>query len=152
MTSVFPEFLARMEKAYPDWPIALFRCDNGRGKYDNRLFRGILRVSGILLEPAPPYTQHKNGKSVRIIQTLVTKAHSMLIDAKLHTAIWAEAISTVAYLHKCSPSWPLLHKTPYEVLNPGKKPVIHHLWRFGCQAYKLVPPPQRMHRRFGERS
>ena len=62
MTSVFPEFLARMEKAYPDWPIALFRCDNGRGKYDNRLFRGILRVSGILLEPAPPYTQHKNGQ------------------------------------------------------------------------------------------
>ena len=141
-----------MEKAYPDWSIARFRCDNGRGEYDNRLFRGILRVSGISFEPAPPYTQHKNGRSERMIQTLVTKARSMLIDAKLPTAMWAEAISTPAYLHECSPSRPLLHKTPYEMLNQGKKPVIHHLWRFGCQAYKLVPPPQRKHRNFSERS
>jgi len=106
-----------MEKVYPDWPIARFRCDNGRGEYDNRLFREILRVLGISFEPAPPYTQHKNGKSERMIQTLVTKAHSMLIDAKLPTAMWAEAISTAAYLHERSPSWPLLHKTPYEMLN-----------------------------------
>jgi len=152
MTSVFQEFLARMEKAYPDWPIARFRCDNGRGEYDNRLFRGILRVSGISFEPAPPYTQHKNGKSERMIQTLVTKARTMLIDAKLPTAMWAEAISTAAYLHERSPSRPLQHRTPYEMLNQGKKPAFHHLRRFGCQAYKLVPPPQRKHRKFGERS
>ena len=150
--AVFQEFLARMEKAYSDWPIARFCCDNGRGEYDNRLFRGILRVSGISFEPAPPYTQHKNGKSERIIQTLVTKAHTMLIDAKLPTAMWAEAISTAAYLHEHSPSRPLQHKTPYEMLNQGKKPVIHHLRRFCCQAYKLLPPPQRKHKKFGERS
>jgi len=152
MTSVLQEFLARMEKAYPDWPVARFRCDNGRGEYDNRLFRGILRVSGISFQPAPPYTQHKNGKSERMIQTLVTKARTMLIDAKLPTAMWAEAISTAAYLHERSPSRSLQHKTPYEMLNQGKKPVIHHLRRFGCQAYKLVPPPQRKHRKFGEHS
>jgi len=152
MTSVFQEFLARMEKAYPAWPIARFRCDNGKGEYDNRLFRGILRVSGISFEPAPPYTQHKNGKSERMIQTLVTKARTMLIDAKLPTPMRAEAISTAAYLHTCSPSRPLQHQTPYEMLNQGRKPIIHHLRRFGCQAYKLVPPPQRKQRRFGERS
>ena len=87
MTSVFQEFLARMDKAYPKWPIARFRCDNGRGEYDNRLFRGILRVSGISFEPAPPYTQHKNGKGERMIQTLITKARTLLIDAKLPTAM-----------------------------------------------------------------
>jgi len=152
MTSVFQEFLAQMESAYRDWPMARFRCDNGREEYDNRLFRGILRVSGISFEPAPPYTQHKDGKSEQIIQTLVTKARSMLIDAKLPTAMSVEAISTAAYLQERKPSRPLLHKTPYEILYQGKKPVIHHLRRFGCQAYKLVPPPQRKHKRFGERS
>ena len=76
MTSVLQEFLARMNKAYPEWPIARLRCDNWRGEFDNCLFRGILPVSGISFEPAPPYTQHKNGKSERIIQTLVTKART----------------------------------------------------------------------------
>jgi len=82
MTSASQEFLPRMEKAYPAWPIARVRCDNGKGEYDNRRFRGILGVSGISFEPAPPYTQHKNGKSERMIQTLVTKARTMLIDPK----------------------------------------------------------------------
>jgi len=39
--------------------IKRFRCDNGRGEYDNTLFRRILAGSGISYEPAsPPYTQH----------------------------------------------------------------------------------------------
>ena len=100
MTSVFQEFLARMNKAYPKWPIARVRCANARGEYDNCLFRGIHRVSGISFEPAPPYTQHKNGKSERMIQILVTKARTLIIDAKLPTAMWAEEIMTSSYLHE----------------------------------------------------
>ena len=41
--------------------IKRFRCDNGRGEYDNTLFRRILTGSGISYKPSPPYTQHKNG-------------------------------------------------------------------------------------------
>jgi len=152
MTSVFQEFVARMDKAYSKWPIARFRCDNGRGEYDNRLFRGILPVSGISFEPAPPYTQHKNGKSEQMIQTLVTMSRTLLIDAKLPTAMWAEPIMTSSYLHEWSASRLLNHKSPYTMLNDGKKPVIHHLRRFGYLAYKLIPPPQRINRKFGERS
>jgi len=140
MTSDFQEFLARMDKAYAQWPIARFRCDNGRGEYDNHLFRGILPVSEISFEPAPPYIQHKNGKSERVIQTLVTKARTLLINAMLATAMWAEAIMTSSYLHERSPSRPLNHKSPSEMLNEGKRPGIHHLRRFGCSAYKLIPP------------
>ena len=109
-------------------------------------------MSGISFEPAPPYTQHKNGKSERMIQTLVTKVRTLLIDAKLLTAMWAQAIMTSSYLHERSPSRPLNHKCPYEMLNEGKKPAIHHLRRFGCSAYKLIPPPQRTNRKFGARS
>ena len=152
MTSVFQEFLSRMEKAYPQWPITRFRCDNCRREYDNRLFHRILRVSGISFEPAAPYTQYKNGKSERMIQTLVTKACTILIDAKLPTAMWAEAIMTSAYLYKRSPSRPLGNKSPYEKLNEGKKPSIRHLRRVGCSTYKLIPPPQRTNQKFSERS
>ena len=84
-------------------------------------------MSGISFEPAPPYMQHKNGKSERMIQTLVTKARTLLIDAKLPTAMWAEAIMTSSYLHERTPSRPLNHRSPYEMLNEGKKPAIHHL-------------------------
>jgi len=59
---------------------------------------------------------------------------------------------TSLYLHERSPSQPLNHKSPYEMLNDGKKPVMDHLWRFGCLAYKLIPSPQRTNMKFGERS
>lgn len=119
-----------------------FRCDNGRGEYDNSLFRGILRVSAISLEPSPPYTQHKNGVSERMIRTLVTKARAMLLDSRLPDRFWAEAINTATYLHNRSPSRPLSNKTPYEVLQ-NNKPEISHFRRFGCAAFKLIPEEQR---------
>ena len=143
VVSVFQELLASLDKKYPKWPITRFRCDNGRGEYDNSLFRGILRVSGISFEPSPPYTQHKNGVSERMIRTLVTKARAMLLDSRLPDKFWAEAINTAAYLHGRSPSRPLCNKTPYEVLQ-NKKPEISHLRRFGCAAYKLIPEEQRV--------
>jgi len=143
VVSVFQELLASLDKKYPEWPVTRFRCDNGRGEYDNSLFRGILRVSGISFEPSPPYTQHKNGVSERMIRTLVTKAWAMLLDSQLPDMFWAEAINTAAYLHDRSPSRPLSNKTPYEVLQ-NKKPEISHFRRFGCAAYKLIPNEQRV--------
>jgi hypothetical protein len=74
VVSVFQEFQARVEKSLPGHTITRFRCDNGRGEYDIGLFRGILCMGGISFEPSPPYTQHKNGVSERMIRTIVTKA------------------------------------------------------------------------------
>ena len=92
--------------------IRRFRCDNGRGEYSNKTFQKILGDSGITFEPAPPYTQHKNGVSECLIQTLNTKARSMLLDAKLPKKFWAEAIATATYLHQRSPSNSLEGLTP----------------------------------------
>ena len=150
VVSVFQELLASLEKKYPQWPMVRFRCDNGRGEYDNSLFRGILRVSGISFEPSPPYTQHKNGVSERMIRTLVTKAPAMLLDSKLPDQFWAEAINTASYLHDRSPSRTTGGHTPYEKLRK-KKPEISHLRRFGCPAYKLIPEEQRSGK-FSERA
>jgi hypothetical protein len=53
--------------------IKRFRCDNGRGGYNNALFFQILASFGITYEPAPPHTQHKIGVAERMIRTLNTK-------------------------------------------------------------------------------
>ena len=143
VVSIFQELLASLDKKYPEWPVTLFRCDNGRAEYDNSLFRGILRVSGISFEPSPPYTQHKNGVSEGKIRPLVTKARAMLHHSQLLDRFWAEALNMAAYLHDPSPSRPLGNKTPYEVLQ-NKKPKISHFRRFGCAAFELIPEEQRV--------
>ena len=83
VTSRFQEFKLRVEKMFPQFPLCRFRCDNGKGEYDNRFFRGILRASGVSFEPSPPYSQHKNGVSERMIRTIVTKARTMMLDSRL---------------------------------------------------------------------
>ena len=131
------------------YKIRRFRSDNGRGEYSNKTFQKILGDSGISFEPAPPYTQHKNGVSERMIRTLNTKARSMLLDAGLSKKFWAEAISTATYIHRRSPSNSLEGLTPYELLT-GDKPKLHHLRRFGCTVYKHIPKDQRRNGKFGE--
>jgi len=142
VVSVFQEFQAMVDTQYPEYTIRRFRCDNGRGEYDNTFFRGILRVRGISFEPSPPYTQHKNGVSERMIRTISTKARSMLLDSRMEDIFWAEAVNTATYLHSRSPSFSLHGRTPYEVLN-GRKPELQHLRRFGSAAHKLIPAEQR---------
>jgi len=150
VVSVFQDLQARIEKQYPDWLIIRFRCDNGRGEYDNSLFRGILRVGGIAFEPSPPYTQSKNGVSECMIRTIIRKARAMLIDSKLDDDFWAQAVSTALYLHARTPSQSISGATPYEKLT-GKKPELGHLRRFGCAAYKFIPKELRKGK-FSERS
>ena len=132
--------------------IKQFRCDNGSGEYNNSLFLGILRESGITYEPSPPYTQHKNGVAERMIRTLNTKARSMMRDGNVPIRFWPEAIRTACYLHRRSPTSSLSeNRSPHEALF-GTVPQIKHLRRFGCKVYKHVPPAQRPEKKFGSRS
>jgi hypothetical protein len=132
--------------------IKRFRCDNGRGEFNNAGFFEILSESGITYEPAPPYTQHKNGTSERMIRTLNTKARSMLQDANLPARYWGEAIQTACYLHKRTPTATLPgFISPFEHLY-GTAPKIHHLKRFGCAVYKHIPKDQRSDKNLGDRS
>jgi hypothetical protein len=149
--------------------IRRFRCDNGRGEYDNTLFRSILTTRGIRFEPAPAFTQHKNGVSERMLQTLNSKARACILDAQLPTIFWAELIETACYLHRRSPTRSLQGRTPYEVLHSWLsardqpqtlrphdvhqfRPPLVHLRRVGCVAWKVIPKEQRCDKNFGPRS
>jgi len=113
--SAFQSFKARIESW--GYTIKRFRCDNGRGEYDNTLFRRILAGSGISFEPLPPYTQHKNGIAEQMIGTLTEKARAMMLDFQAPKQFWAEAIRTASYLHARTPSRALNGKSPYKMLH-----------------------------------
>jgi len=129
--------------------ITRFRYDNGKGEYDNEAFRSILTEYSITFEQSPPYTQHKNGVSERMIQTHNAKARTMLLDCTLPPSMWAEAMSTANYLHAWSPTSSNNGMTPYEKLF-GRKPEVGHLRRFGCKAFKSLPASHRS--KFGTRA
>lgn len=86
VTSHFQEFTAWIWTNFHHlkYKIRRFRCDNGKGKYNNCLFLGIQKATGIQYEPASAYTQHKNGVSKRMIRTITTKARAVRLDARLH--------------------------------------------------------------------
>jgi hypothetical protein len=167
--AAFREMRAFVQTQY-GYSIQRFRCDNGRGEYDNALFTSILAAGGISFEPAPPYTQHKNGVSERMIQTLNAKARAMMLDAQLPGEFWGEIINTACYLHRRSPTRSLGGHSPYEVLHtamysrdhpttattstdfPSFQPPLHHLRRVGCTAWKVIPKEQRQDPKFGARS
>jgi len=132
--------------------IKRIRYDNGSGEYNNSAFLGLLAGKGIAYEPAPPYTQHKNGVAERMIRTLNTKARSMMREANVPTEFWPEAIRTACYLHRRSPTSSLSNnRSPFEALF-GTVPPIEYLRRFGCRVYKHIPPAQRKEKKFGTRS
>jgi transposase InsO family protein len=144
IVSVFVEFKNKIELEFHHngFKITRFRCDNGKGEYDNKQFRQLLTDFGIAFEPSPPYTQHKNGVSERMLQTHNGKGRAMMVESKLPGTLWAEAINTANYLHARTPTSANAAISPFEKLY-GRKPEVSHLRRFGCIAYRLIPSSQR---------
>ena len=149
------------------WIPKQFRCDNGRGEYDNKSFRTILAGAGTTYEPCPPYAHHKNGVAERIIAVITEKPRAMMIDARVPVEFWGETVNTANYLHRMTPNNGLIkrdgrdgykapYNTPHEMLPAYGKPKhdaegkdisykapTHHLRRFGCHVSKLIPEAQR---------
>jgi hypothetical protein len=103
------------------YEIKRFRCDNGRGEYDNKSFRYVLAARGSTYEPCPPHAHHKNGVAERMIRTITDKARAMMIDSQVPVQFWGEAVNTAVYLHQRSPNEGLKRKNvpdgyqaPYE--------------------------------------
>jgi hypothetical protein len=172
-TSAYQSFQARVDSM--GYEVKRFRCDNGRGEYDNKTFRLVLAARGTTYEPCPPYAHHKNGVAERMIRTITEKARAMMIDSQAPIQFWGEAVNTAVYLHQRSPNEGLKRKNdrdgyqapyemPYEMLHGFGKPThdadgnkisyqasLHNLRRFGCYASRLIPEVQRRGK-FGPRS
>jgi hypothetical protein len=136
----FKIFKAMAEK-YQGKKIKTLRCDGG-GEFISNDFISFLEAEGIVQQVRAPYTPEQNGVAERVIRTIVEKAKAMLHDSMLDKKFWGEAVRTATYLKNRSPTRALDEKTPEEVWS-GKKPTIHHLRVFGCNAYVLLPKEQR---------
>ncbi|GKG11681.1 ribonuclease H-like domain-containing protein [Tanacetum coccineum] len=55
-------------------------------------------MKGIKRECSVARTPHKNGVVVRRNRTLIEAARTMLVDSKLPTTFWAEAVNTACYV------------------------------------------------------
>jgi len=110
----------------------------------NGAFEIFLNEAGIIHQKSVPYTPEQNGLAERMNRILIEKARCMLFDAKLENELWAEAISTVAYIINLSPSRDLKDQTPEELWT-GKKPNLEHFWFkiFGSKAMIYVPKQKR---------
>ena len=63
-------------------------------------------------------------------RTIMEKAQTMLLEARLPESFWAEAVNTAVYLHNRSATKSLDNMTTYEAWN-GLKPDLSHIKVFG---------------------
>lgn len=111
--------------------------DNG-GEYVGNDFQQFLKKEGIVMDKTASYTPQQNPISECGNCTTTERAMCMLLDAKLPTSFWAEAVSTAVYLENRSPESSIEHNTPHSVWY-RTEPDLSNLRIFGCAAYKLIP-------------
>uniref|UniRef100_A0A0A9YFM0 Retrovirus-related Pol polyprotein from transposon TNT 1-94 n=1 Tax=Lygus hesperus TaxID=30085 RepID=A0A0A9YFM0_LYGHE len=140
VTPVFQEFQIMVENETGK-SVKVLRTDNG-GEYVNSRFEAYLKSKGIRHQLTVPYTPEQNGAAERAQRTVVERARTMMMDSKVDTRMWAEAVNTASYLYNRSPHKAIPGKTPEEVWTK-KKVDLKHLRIFGCVAYGHVPKEKR---------
>lgn len=121
--------------------IKLLRSDCGT-KFLNKSFDKYLTENRIVRETSPSRTPVCNGLIERENRTLVEKARSMLHQKGLPVRLWAEAVSTAAYVLNYIPNNRSKNKTPYGLWY-GHKSSVGLLRVFGCPVYVHVNKSER---------
>ena len=128
MSEVFTAFKDFVEKSQAKFnsKIVYLYIVNGREYLSNEMKTYCVR-NGTTLYLTVPYTPQLNGVAERLNRSITEKARTILIDAKLSTVFWGEAVLTATYLINLTPSRSLKgHKTPFELWH-GKKPTLEYL-------------------------
>ena len=92
--------------------VKVLRGDNG-GEYISNKFTKFCADKGISHEFTVPYSPQQNGVAEQLNRAIMEGARSMLYQAKLPLAFWAEVCSTAVYLRNQSPTAALRDKTPF---------------------------------------
>ena len=121
--------------------IVSIRTDRG-GEFTSNAFIKHCQTHGIQRQLTMAGTPQQNGVVERRNRTLLETARCLTANQDLPQQLWAEAISTAAYLHNRLPSKTTPHSTPEE-LYFGSKPDISHLKIFGSTAFVHVPSTKR---------
>ncbi|GJT30177.1 putative ribonuclease H-like domain-containing protein [Tanacetum coccineum] len=128
-SGILKTFITKIENQL-DHKVKVIRCDNGT-EFKNSVMNQFCEMKGIKREFSVAKTPQQNGVAERRNRTLIEAARTMLVDSKLPTTFWAEAVNTTCYvLNKVLIIKPY-NKTPYELIR-GRPPLIDFMKPFGC--------------------
>ncbi|GKA35017.1 ribonuclease H-like domain-containing protein, partial [Tanacetum coccineum] len=80
-----------------DHKVKVIRCDNGI-EFKNSVMNQFCEMKGIKREFSVARTPQQNGVTERRNRTLIEAARTMLVDSKLPTTFWTEAVNTACYV------------------------------------------------------
>ena len=101
-------------RKYPGKRIKRLRTDNAK-EYVSKNFSEFLKKEGISRELSVEYTPQQNGVAERANRTLVEMARCMMVQSRVPTSLWAEAVNTACYIRNRCSSKHTGNKTPYEL-------------------------------------
>nr|GEU58664.1 putative ribonuclease H-like domain-containing protein [Tanacetum cinerariifolium] len=104
--------------------------DNGI-EFKNSAMTQFCDDKGIKREYSVARTPQQNVIAERRNMTLIEAARTMLVDSKLPTTFWAEAVNTAFYVLNRALVTKPHNKTPYELIR-GRPPLINFMKPFGC--------------------
>ncbi|GKA70037.1 retrovirus-related pol polyprotein from transposon TNT 1-94 [Tanacetum coccineum] len=110
--------------------VKIIRCDNGT-EFKNKEMNQLCEKKGIMRQFSVARTPQQNGVAKRRNRTLIEVARAMLVDSKLPTTFWAEAVNTACYVKNRVLVVKPHNKTPYELFN-GRPPILSFMRPFGC--------------------
>ncbi|GKC78369.1 putative ribonuclease H-like domain-containing protein, partial [Tanacetum coccineum] len=110
--------------------VKIIRCDNGT-EFKNKEMNQLCEKKGILRQFSVAKTPQQNRVAERRNRTLIKAAMTMLVDSKLPTTFWAEAVNTACYVQNRVLVVKPHNKTPYELFN-GRPPILSFMRPFGC--------------------
>ncbi|GJZ85520.1 putative ribonuclease H-like domain-containing protein [Tanacetum coccineum] len=110
--------------------VKVIRCDNGT-KFKNSVMNLFCEMKEIKREFSVARTPQQNGVAERRNRTLIEAARTMLVDSKLPTTFWAEAVNTACYVLNRVLVIKSHNKIPYELIR-GRTPLIDFMKPFGC--------------------
>lgn len=132
---IFCEYKALVENQTGQ-KIKVLRSDNAK-EYKSGAFEKFLRQNGIRHQTSTEYCPQQNGVSERMNRTLQEMARCMILESNLPKSVWAEAISTAAYIRNRCPTVAVPNCTPFEAFTE-RKPTMNHFKIFGCRAVSLI--------------
>nr|GEX98733.1 hypothetical protein [Tanacetum cinerariifolium] len=106
------------------------KCGNGT-EFKKSVMNQFCDMKWIKREFSVAKTPRQNGVAKRKNKTLIEAAKTMLVDSKLSTTFWAEAVNNVCYVLNRALVINPLNKTPYELIR-GRPSLIDFMKPIGC--------------------
>ncbi|GKD92335.1 putative ribonuclease H-like domain-containing protein [Tanacetum coccineum] len=128
-SGILKSFITEVENLI-DQRVKVIRCDN-EIEFKNKEMNQFCERKGIKREFSVARTPQQNRVAKRKNRTLIEAARTMLIDFKLPTTFWAEAVNTACYVQNRVLVTKPRNKTPYELFL-GRKLALGFMRPFGC--------------------